>query len=113
MNECLFSYGTLQEDRVQLKLFGRLLKGAKDTLKGYRVSPIEITDEAFLSKGEQKDQRIAILSNDKNDTIEGTVLEVTGAELILADSYEPNDYERVKVEFESGKKGWIYAAKST
>ena len=110
MNEYLFSYGTLQKEEVQLKLFGRLLQGAKDTLKGFRLSSIEITDESFLSKGEQKDQQIAIISGNKKDKIEGTVFEVSAGELELADQYEPADYKRVYIELESGKKAWIYAA---
>jgi len=34
MNKHLFSYGTLQKDKVTLEAFGRLLKGWTDTLKG-------------------------------------------------------------------------------
>ncbi|MDP4261172.1 MAG: gamma-glutamylcyclotransferase family protein [Bacteroidota bacterium] len=113
MKEYLFSYGTLQKEKVQIKLFGRILQGAKDTLGGYKVSPIEIKDESFLSKGEQKNQLIAIISKDKNDCIKGTVLEITGEELSLADKYEPVDYKRVKVILESGKEAWIYAAVET
>jgi hypothetical protein len=110
MNEYLFSYGTLQKEQVQLKLFGRLLNGVKDTLPGYKVSPIEITDKAFLSKGEQKNQLTVILTNDKNDRIEGTALEMTPEELLLADKYEPENYKRISVELVSGKRAWIYAA---
>ncbi len=94
MKEYIFSYGTLQKEKVQIELFGRIMQGSSDTLKGYRVSPIEIKDESFLSKGEQKYQRIAIPSNDKNDLIEGTVLEISEEELLLADKYEPEDYKR-------------------
>lgn len=110
VNEYLFSYGTLQKEKVQIELFGRTLEGSKDTLRGYKASPIEIKDEAFLSKGEQKNQLIAIISKDKNDSIEGTALEVTEEELLLGDKYEPNDYKRIKVVLESGKEAWIYAA---
>src|SRR5215216_3637726 len=110
MTEYLFSYGTLREERVQLKLFGRPLKGTKDILKGYKLSPIEIRDESFLSKGEQKNQQIAKLSNDKNDMIEGTIFEISEEELLQADKYEPEDYKRIKLKFESGKDAWIYAA---
>ncbi len=110
MRENLFSYGTLQKDKVQLELFGRLLNGLKDTLKGYKLSSIEIKDETFLSKGEQKFQLIAIASNDKNDIIEGTVLEISEEELLLADKYEPEAYKRIKVELASGKKAWIFVA---
>jgi len=111
MSEYLFSYGTLQKDNVQLELFGRLLKSSKDTLKGYRVSPIEIKDEIFLSKTGQPNQLIAIISNNENDAIEGSVLEVSREELLLSDTYEPGDYQRIQVELESGKKAWIYASK--
>lgn len=110
MKENLFSYGTLQRDNVQFKLFGRLLMGSTDSLKGYKLSSIEITDESFISKGEEKFQLIAIISNDKNDIIEGTLLEVSKEELLLADKYEPAGYKRVNVGFSSGKKGWIYVA---
>ena len=110
MKENLFSYGTLQKDKVQIELFGRLLNGAKDVLKGYKLSSIEIKDKSFLSKGEQKNQLTAILSKDYTDIIEGTVFEVSEEELILADKYEPDNYKRVKVVLQSGKEAWIYIA---
>jgi gamma-glutamylcyclotransferase (GGCT)/AIG2-like uncharacterized protein YtfP len=108
MNEWLFSYGTLQKEKVQLELFGRILQGSGDTLKNYKVATIEIKDESFLSKGEQKYQQTAVISNDKNDSIKGTVFEITEEELFLADKYEPDGYKRIRVILESGKDAWIY-----
>jgi len=108
--EWLFSYGTLQKTKVQLDLFDRILQGSPDALKGYRIAPIEIRDAAFLSTGEQKNQRIAIRSGHAKDIIRGTVFEMTEEELFLADSYEPMDYKRIMVLLESGKEAWIYAA---
>jgi gamma-glutamylcyclotransferase (GGCT)/AIG2-like uncharacterized protein YtfP len=110
MSENLFSYGTLQKETVQLELFGRLLTGAKDVLEGYKLASIEITDEAFLAKGEEKFQWTLIRSNDNADLIEGTAFEISGEELLLADKYEPENYKRVKVTLLSGKKAWIYVA---
>jgi hypothetical protein len=110
MKEYLFSYGTLQKEKVQLELFGRILQASADALRGYITSPIEIKDEAFLSKGEQKNQLTLINSTDKNDIIRGTVLEVTTEELLTADNYEPKGYKRIKVELESGIAAWIYVA---
>jgi len=110
MKEYLFSYGTLQKEKVQVELFGRLLQGSPDTLKGHRVTTIEIKDEAFLSKDEDKFQKIAIISNNKNDSIKGTVFEITEEELLLADRYEPDGYKRVTVVLASGKATWIYVA---
>jgi gamma-glutamylcyclotransferase (GGCT)/AIG2-like uncharacterized protein YtfP len=113
MKEWLFSYGTLQKEKVQTELFGRILQGSGDTLRGYRISAIEIKDESFLSKGEQKHQLTAIISKDKNDSIKGTVFEVTEEELFLADKYEPGNYKRIMVALESGKEAWIYVAVET
>jgi len=110
MNENLFSYGTLQKETVQIELFGRLLNGAKDVLEGYKISSIEITDEAFLAKGEGKIQKILIPSKDDADVIEGTVFEISEAELRLADAYEPDNYRRVKVTLRTGKQAWVYIA---
>lgn len=110
MTENLFSYGTLQKETVQIELFGRLLNGAKDFLKGYKISSIEITDEVFLAKGEGKIQKILIASKDDTDIIEGTVFEISEAELRMADAYEPDNYRRVKVALQTGKEAWVYVA---
>ncbi len=113
MKECLFSYGTLRKEKVQIELFGRILQGVPDILRGYQISRIEIKDELFLSKDEQKYQLTASISKDKNDSIKGTVLEITEEELFLADKYEPDNYKRIKVVLESGKESWIYVAVET
>src|SRR5258705_12516192 len=110
MKELLFSYGTLQKEKVQVELFGRLLHGTKDILEGYKISSIEIKDEAFLSKGENKYQQTLIPSNNKIDKVEGMVFEISEEELLLADKYEPDNYKRIKVTLRSGKKAWIYLA---
>ncbi len=93
-------------------MFGRILQGSGDTLIGYKVSTIEIKDESFLLKGEQKYQLTAVISKD-NDNIKGTVFEITEEELRLADKYEPVNYKRVRVALESGKEAWIYIAAET
>ena len=110
MKEYLFSYGTLQKDEIQLGLFGRLLTGTRDLLKGYKTESIEIKDESFLSRGEEKYQLTAIVSDDRTDTIEGTVFTVSEDELLLTDKYEPDNYTRIKVRLESGKQAWVYLA---
>jgi len=111
MKELLFSYGTLQKEKVQMELFGRLLHGIKDVLEGYKISFLEIKDEAFLSKGENTYQRTLTPSNNKADKIEGTVFEISEEELLLADKYEPGNYKRIKVALRSGKQAWIYVAR--
>ena len=110
MKENLFSYGTLQKDKVQIELFGRLLNGRKDILRGHKLAPVEIKDKSFLSKGEQNIQLTVIPSNNKGDMVEGTVFGVSREELLMSDKYEPDHYKRIEVELVSGKKAWIYAA---
>lgn len=111
--EYLFSYGTLQKEKVQIELFGRKLQGSPDSLRGHTLSTIEITDESFLAKGEDKYQQTLIISEDTNDIINGTVFQVTEEELFLADKYEPDGYKRVSVVLESGKAAWIYLVAGT
>ena len=113
MKEFLFSYGTLQEEKVQIELFGRILQGSRDLLRGYLASTIEIKDESFLSNAETQYHLIAMPSNDKNDSIIGTVFEISKAELLLADKYEPQEYKRIQVALESGQEAWIYVAAET
>jgi hypothetical protein len=40
----LFSYGTLQQEHVQLSTFGRLLQGQRDELVGFEPSSVTIED---------------------------------------------------------------------
>ena len=110
MHEYLFSYGTLQKKPVQRALFGRILQGKEDVLSGYKISTIEITDEAFLPGGEEKRQPPLLKSGDPNDRTNGTVFELTVAELQAADQYEPANYTREKAVLDSGREAWIYVA---
>ena len=106
----LFSYGTLQHEKVQVGIFGRILTGSPDVLEGYYLRTVEITDESFLSKGEEKLQQTLVISNDKNDRVHGRVFELTEGDLLQADDYEPAGYKRVKVVLKSGKSAWLYLA---
>jgi hypothetical protein len=91
-------------------LFGRLLNGIPDVLEHYKIVSIEINDEKFLSTGADKQQKTLAWSTDPNDVIEGMVFEISMDELMMADRYEPVNYERIKVKLRSGKDAWIYIA---
>lgn len=107
----LFSYGTLQQDNVQLENYGRILQGEKDVLHGYKLGEVEITDAEVLQKSEKQFHPIAIKTNNPKDTIEGTIFQITEEELIQSDAYEVDDYVRVSETFASGKTAWIYVEK--
>lgn len=109
--ELLFSYGTLQLEKVQLSSFGRLLNGQQDALTGYKLSQVEITDEAVLAQSEQRFHPVAIPSGNIDDKVSGVVFEITYDELLRADEYEVDDYARVLATLASGKKAWVYILK--
>ncbi len=107
----LFSYGTLQLEKVQLKNYGRILKGERDKLKGYKIIFLQITDTVVLAKSQLKNHPIAIVSPKGSDYIEGMLFEITDTELTETDKYEVSEYHRKLETLESGKKAWVYVAK--
>lgn len=111
MQHLLFSYGTLQLEKVQLESFGRILNGEKDVLRGYQISTLEIKDKNVLEQSRQAFHPIAILTGNPKDKIEGVVFEISTEELLQADAYEVDDYKRVAAPLDSGKKAWVYVAK--
>ncbi|MBD3629817.1 MAG: gamma-glutamylcyclotransferase [Cyclobacterium sp.] len=107
----LFSYGTLGSEKVQLENYGRIVKGKRDTLAGYRLDKIQITESSVLAKSQLEYQPIAIKSENKTDFIEGLLFEITESELVITDHYEVSQYHRIRETVGSGKKAWIYVEK--
>lgn len=110
--ELLFSYGTLQQLTVQQQTFGRKLAGEKDSLPGYIVDQIRITDPAVLAASGKEFHPILRKTGNMKDRVAGTVFEITHAELLQADGYEVDDYRRVLAKTLGGKTVWVYAAAS-
>lgn len=106
----LFSYGTLQQDDVQLATFGRRLEGSADVLPGYVAGLLEITDAGVLKTSGKMHHLIARPTGNPSDEIPGRVLVLTAAELAAADTYEVSDYKRVQVRLKSGLDAWVYVA---
>jgi gamma-glutamylcyclotransferase (GGCT)/AIG2-like uncharacterized protein YtfP len=104
----LFSYGTLQDKKVQIAQFGRELRGQADSIPGYRQSLLEITDPDVLAKSGKTHHPIVEPSPDPADEVSGTVFEITAQELAAADEYEVSDYQRVSVKLKSGAQAWVY-----
>jgi gamma-glutamylcyclotransferase (GGCT)/AIG2-like uncharacterized protein YtfP len=97
--ESLFSYGTLQDEQVQLSTFGRTLAGERDALAGYRQIPLG----PYLNLQ---------FTGELADFVEGTRFEVTRTELDDADIYEASaDYKRIEVTLKSGARAWVYLNK--
>jgi hypothetical protein len=103
----LFSYGTLQQESVQLESFGRALKGKPDVLPGWRREMVEIIDaEVFCLSGERF-HPILVPGSDA-DEIPGMVFEISEQELQRADAYEVADYKRIAARLKSGLEAFVY-----
>ena len=108
-SEKLFSYGTLQQESVQLANFGRKLQGRADVVVGWRLQAVQITDPKVLALSGLSVHKIMV-PGQPFDEVDGVVFEITPEELKAADSYETADYKRVKVKLRSGTETWVYVA---
>jgi len=106
--EHLFSYGTLQTESVQFSTFGRRLDGNPDALSGYRLQMIQIMDQKFVATSGAEFHRTLEFTGSPSDIVEGSLFSVTEQELKQADAYEPDGYERVRVNLRSGAEAWVY-----
>jgi len=104
----LFSYGTLQQEEVQLSTFGRKLTGAPDSLVGFIIAEVEIEDTEVVATSGKKFHPIARKTGAFNHRVPGTVFEVTEEELMQSDAYEVDAYKRVETVLASGKNAWVY-----
>jgi gamma-glutamylcyclotransferase (GGCT)/AIG2-like uncharacterized protein YtfP len=105
----LFSYGTLQQKEVQIGTFGRELGGTHDVLPGYALSTVLIRNPDVVALSGMEEHLI-VRPGTSSDHVSGMVFEITAAELVQADSYETEDYERVELPLASGRRAFVYVA---
>lgn len=105
----LFSYGTLQQEDVQLSTFGRLLQGQRDELPGFEPSSVRIEDPHVVATNGKTHHANVTFNGRRDSRVSGTVFEITDAELAAADRYERlAAYARVTAMLASGKQAWVY-----
>jgi gamma-glutamylcyclotransferase (GGCT)/AIG2-like uncharacterized protein YtfP len=104
----LFSYGTLQQEDVQLATFGRRLAGQADALVGYRQSMVKIDDPEVVRTSGKTHHPIVAFTGKGEDRVPGTMFEMSDAELAHADEYEVAAYRRVLAPLASGLSAWVY-----
>lgn len=104
----LFSYGTLQQEEVQLSTFGRKLTGAPDSLVGFVIAEVRIKDQEVVATSGKEFHPIARKTGAFNHRVPGTVFEVTEEELMHSDAYEVDAYKREETVLASGKSAWVY-----
>jgi gamma-glutamylcyclotransferase (GGCT)/AIG2-like uncharacterized protein YtfP len=105
----LFSYGTLQQEEVQLSTFGRKLEGEKDLVTGYEPSLVKIADPELAKRLHKLHHDNITKTGDDWSNVQGTVFEITDEELARSDAFEAQfGYKRVSVSLASEKEAWVY-----
>lgn len=105
----VFAYGTLQDEKVQIATFGRLLRGHRDELVGFELSSVRIADPA-VAAASGKTHHANVTFNGRDDQrVSGMVFEITDTELAVADGYErAAAYTRITARLASGEHAWVY-----
>ena len=105
----LFSYGTLQQRDVQLATFGRLLEGESDALPAFEPSLVKIQNPSVAAALGRTHHANVAFTGRHESRVNGTVYDVTDAELAAADDFErPFAYRRIGATLVSGKRAWVY-----
>lgn len=102
----LFSYGTLQDEAVQLSCYGRVLPGVPDAVSGYLRSTLSVDDTA--GPGSRRCYPVVDASGGDADKVLGVVFRITEPELASTDAYEGAEYRRVMARLDSGLDAWVY-----
>lgn len=106
--EHLFSYGTLQDEKVQRAVFGKPISGKPDAIVGYELVPVMISSQEAVAISGKAEHTTLVRAKGESAPIEGVVFHITASELAAADRYESAEYHRVKVKLRSGVEAWVY-----
>lgn len=105
----IFSYGTLQEEQVQLSTFGRRLTGHHDELRQFALSLVKIEDPTVAAAIGKSHHANATFNGNEDSRVPGMAFEITDAELASVDEYEiASSYKRIAVTLASGRQAWVY-----
>ena len=105
----LFSYGTLQQENVQLSTFGKRLDGQRDELSGFEQSSVKIEDPQVAAATGRTHHANVKFNGHEASRVPGMVFEITDAELASVDNYEAAfSYKRVAAMLASGRQAWVY-----
>jgi len=105
----LFSYGTLQQEDVQLSTFGRRLNGQRDELPRFEQSSVRIEDPQVVAALGKTHHANATFNGSETSCVPGMVFEISDAELASVDEYEAAfSYKRVAAMLASDRQAWVY-----
>ena len=105
----VFSYGTLRQANVQLALYGHPVVTVQDSLPGWRLDWIQITDPDVIAAS-GSDRHPILRPGAADDSVNGAYLELTDEELSATDDYEVSDDVRKSVTLSSGTQAFVYVA---
>lgn len=109
----IFSYGSLQQDAVQLANYGRVLRREPDELIGWVRTQIDVPKSHKAAAAGISHYANVERSPDSVSRVAGTVFEVTDAELAATDAYELDaEYARIEAELASGRSAWVYVSRA-
>jgi gamma-glutamylcyclotransferase (GGCT)/AIG2-like uncharacterized protein YtfP len=94
----LFIYGSLQNNEVQMHLFGRLCPKEDATLEDYKM--VDFLDN--------DNQIYPTIEKEKGSSVVGKLITLTEEELKKADNYEGGQYKRIEVTLVGGQRTWVY-----
>ena len=110
--ERLFAYGTLQHADVQRAIFGRVLDGEVDAVTGFRLDRIAINGPELVRESGETHYPVLVPDSQASQPVAGTLYWIMWRDLVAADRYEADEYERRFVTLASGEKAWVYVAAS-
>jgi gamma-glutamylcyclotransferase (GGCT)/AIG2-like uncharacterized protein YtfP len=107
----IFSYGSLQQEAVQLSTYGRVLRGEPDELIGWRLTVVEVPAWHKAAASGLTHYANVERSPEAGSRVAGTLFEITATELAGADAYERDaEYVRVLATLGSGRAAWLYVS---
>jgi hypothetical protein len=93
-----------------MSTFARHLRGGPDQLVGFELAVFTVADPKFVATSGRADHAIVRFNGRPDSRVTGMAFEVTEAELIRSDAYEPAGYVRTLTTLASGREAWVYAA---
>jgi len=72
----VFAYGTLQDEKVQIATFGRLLRGHPDELVGFELSSVRIEDPKVAAASGKTHHANVTFNGREDQRVSGMVFEI-------------------------------------
>ena len=110
----VFSHGSLQQEAVQVSLYGRALRCEPDELVDCIRTRIEVPAWHKAAAAGVTHYANVMFEAGCGSRVAGMAFELTEAELAMTDRYEADaEYVRVMMTLASGRRAWVYVSAAT